>query len=134
MTGYGYCQEKIDLGHHWDLRVNLNVDLFMYLIEGSGLVHEKIDVSTGPYFFCFLLNCNSLTLHPSLCFEFYYSTTLLQKRNKDQSNNLYFSQVEHSRITVYIHILTFTQYVFENKDYSKMRYCSQKLYIDQPWQ
>ena len=56
----------------------------MYLIEGLGLVHEKIDVSTGPYFFCFLLNCNSLTLHPSLCFEFYYSTTLLQKRNKDQ--------------------------------------------------
>ena len=84
MTGYGENYEKIDLGHHWDLRVNLhvNVNLFMYLIEGLGLVHEKMDVSTGPYFFCFLLNCNSLTLHPSLCFEFYYSTTLLQKRIK----------------------------------------------------
>ena len=75
MTVYGYCEEKIELGHYWDLKVNLNVDLFMYLIEGLGSVHEKIDVWTGPNFFSFLLNCNFLTLHPSLCFEFYYSVT-----------------------------------------------------------
>ena len=37
-------REKIDVGHHWDLRVNLNVDLFMYVIEGLGLVYEKMDV------------------------------------------------------------------------------------------
>ena len=44
MTVYGYCSEKIDLGHYWDLRVNLNDDLFMYLIEGLGSVHEKMDI------------------------------------------------------------------------------------------
>ena len=102
---------------------------FMYLIEGLGLVHEKMEVWTGPNFFSFLLNCNFQTLYLSLCFEFYYS---VQKRNKHQ-NNVYFSQVEHSRITFYIHILTFTSYVFENKDYSKLRRCSQKLYIDKLW-
>ena len=54
----------------------------MYLVEGLGLVHEKMDVWTGPYFFSFLLNCNFLTLHPSLCFEFYYSVTKKKETSK----------------------------------------------------
>ena len=54
----------------------------MYLIEGLGLVHEKMDVWTGPYFFSFLLNCNFLTLHSSLCFEFYYSVTKKKETSK----------------------------------------------------